>query len=327
MKNLLASLIKPRAWVAKLLLALAVALFFGLGFMDYLEPIRQFLDSDTLSFYLVDTRFSVYLILKALLTLIAVFWLAGIAAEFGETRVNAMQGIKASNRSLMVKILQILVYFVAITVGLNVMGFDLTSLTIFSGAVGIGVGFGLQKIASNFISGLILLFEKSIEEDDLVEMGDGTFGFVRHTGARYTLIETPDSCEVMIPNEDFITNRVTNWTYTNKTGRVEIMVGVSYSSDTDKAMELMLEAARSHPRGSSTHEPVCFMREFADNSINILLQFWVEDVTLGRYEPKSDVMRTILKSFREQGIEIPFPQRDLHIRSGGVYIKPEGETE
>ncbi len=309
------TILKPKSWIAIVLILLATAAFFGLGFLDYLEPIIGFLNSDQLSFQLGEMRFSAYLLLRAFFTIILVFWLAGIVSQVVSSRINAIKRIKSSNRSLVVKTVQIIIYFAAATVALDVFGFDLTTLTIFSGAVGIGVGFGLQKIASNFISGIILLFEKSIEDGDLVELSDNTFGFIRHTGARYTLLETPDGREVMIPNEDFMTSRVTNWTYTNKQGRIEIFVGISYSSDVDLAMEIMLEAARAHPRCAPDPVPVCFVRQFADSSINLLLQFWVEDVTLGRYEPQSDVMRAIWRNFKTKGIEIPFPQQDVHLKT------------
>lgn len=317
MQQFFKAILNPKAWVAVFILVIATAAFLGLGFLDYLEPVSAFLDSDKLSFKIGEMRFSAYLIIKALVTIIIVFWVAGITSQFASNRVNSIKRIKSSNRSLIVKSVQILIYFAAGTIALDVFGFDLTTLTIFSGAVGIGIGIGLQKIASNFISGIILLFEKSLEDDDLVELSDGTFGFIRHTGARYTLVETHDGREVMIPNEDFITSRVTNWTYSNKKGRIEILVGVSYGSDTDLAIQLMLEAAREHDRCAKDPEPVCFMREFADSSINLLLQFWVDDVTLGRYEPQSDVMRAIWRLFRENNIEIPFPQRDVHMRNTG----------
>jgi small-conductance mechanosensitive channel len=317
MQAIIQAILNPRAWVAVLLIFAATAAFFGLGFLDYLEPVAAFLDSEQLSFKIGDMRFSAFLLIKALITIMVVFWIAGIISQFASKRINAFGKIKSSNRSLIVKSLQILIYFAAATIALDVFGFDLTTLTIFSGAVGIGVGIGLQKIASNFISGIILLFEKSLEDDDLIELTDGTFGFIRHTGARYTLVETHDGREVMIPNEDFITSRVTNWTYSNKKGRIEIMVGVSYGSDVDLAIDLMLEAARGNARCARDPEPVCYMREFADSSINLLLQFWVDDVTLGRYEPQSDVMRAIWKSFRENDIEIPFPQRDIHMKNVG----------
>lgn len=315
MKSIFVSLLKPKAWIAKLLIIAAFVGFYALGFLDYLEPIRRFLESESLSFSLADKRFSAYLLINGTLTLILIFWVASIAADFAEKRMASFKSIKSSNRALIVKTVQTLLYFVAATVGLNVLGFDLTTLSIFSGAVGIGVGFGLQKIASNFISGIILLFEKSIEEDDLVELSNGTVGFVKRTGARYTLLETPDSREVMVPNEDFVTNHVTNWTYTNTQGRIEFMVGISYNCDVDLAIELALQAASSHPRCLNDPKPVCFLREFGDNSINLLLQFWVGDVTKGRFEPQSDVMRAVWRLYKENGISIPFPQRDVHIIS------------
>lgn len=308
------SFLTPRLSAAILILVIAATGFLGLGFLNYLEPFVIFLDSENLSFKVGEMRFSAYLVIKALVTIVIVFWIAGILSQFVANRVNAIKKIKSSNRSLIVKTFQILIYFLAATVALDVFGFDLTTLTIFSGAVGIGVGIGLQKIASNFISGIILLFEKSLEEDDLIELADGTFGFIRHTGARYTLVQTHDGREVMIPNEDFITSRVTNWTYSNKKGRVEIVVGVAYGSDIDTAIDLMLQAAKDNLRCTHDPAPVCFLREFADSSITLLLQFWVDDVTLGRFEPQSDVMRAIYKSFNTSGIEIPFPQRDLHIK-------------
>lgn len=318
MKNMFMRFLKPRAWVSKLLVVLLLAVFLGLGFLDYLEPIRVFLDADNLSFYVGDMRFSAYLLVKALFSLVLIFWLANIASHFVETHVRSLSTIKSSNRAIITKTLQILIYFAAATIGLNVLGFDLTTLTIFSGAVGIGVGFGLQKISSNFISGIILLFEKSIEDDDLVELADGTVGFIRRTGARYTLLETHDGKEMMIPNEDFITSHVTNWTYSNTKGRIDIHIGVSYDSDIERAMELIIDAAKSHSRCIDDPAPVCVMREFADNSINLLLQFWVADVTQGRYGPQSDVMRIIWRSFKENNIQIPFPQRDVHIKSSEI---------
>ena len=209
----------------------------------------------------------------------------------------------------------VVVYFLAFLFALGVLGIDLTALTVFSGAVGIGVGFGLQKIASNFISGIILLFEKSVEEGDLVELSDGIAGFVRETGARYTLIETFEGHEVMVPNEDFITNRVTNWTFSNSRGRIDINIGVSYGSDLDKVATLLVEAANGHPRCSQSPAAECFLVDFGDNSVNFTLYFWVDDVIEGRKRPRSDVLFAIWRKFKENDIEIPFPQRDLHIKN------------
>ncbi len=235
--------------------------------------------------------------------------------DFLRSVLISIKGVKAGNKEILNKAFQILFYFLAFIISLDVLGIDLKTLTIFGGAVGIGIGFGLQKITSNFISGIILLFEKSVRNNDLVELADGVFGYVRHTGARYTLIETFEGREVMIPNEDFITNRVVNWTYKNKEARIRLDVGVSYDSDIEKARDLILEAAKEHPRCVTVPKPQCFLREFADSSVSFLLFFWVADVTKGRFETQSDVMRAIWKKFKENNITIPFPQRDIHIKN------------
>lgn len=308
-------LFKPRVWVAKLLIAVYILFFLSFGFLDIFNPVRDFLSSEALSFKIGATSISVYLMLKAILTIVVLFWVAHVFSSFFEGRVKKIKNVRSNSKALMVKAVQIVTYFVAIVTGLNVLGIDLTALAVFSGAIGIGLGFGLQKITSNFISGLILLFEKSVEVDDLVELSDGIAGFVKKTNARYTLIETLDSKEIMIPNEDFITSRVVNLTYSHKRGRVDVSLGVSYGSNLEQVKEIMLEAARSHPRCSTDIEPVCYLREFADSSVNFLLFFWVDDVTQGRYGPKSDVMFIIWNKFKEHNIEIPFPQQDVHIKN------------
>ena len=195
------------------------------------------------------------------------------------------------------------------------LGIDLKVLAIFSGAIGIGIGFGLQKITSNFISGLILLFEKSVKSDDLVELASGAYGFVRHIGARYTLVATHEGKEIMVPNEDFITGRVTNCTFSNKKGRIEISIGISYESDIEKAMDLILESAKEYSGCLDDPGPSCFLREFADSAINCVLFFWVLDVREGILKHKSNIMRSIWRKFKEHDIVIPYPQRDIHVRN------------
>ena len=309
------SLLKPKAWIAKLLLLLVVFSFFASGFLGYLAPVQSFLNSDTMSFSVGETQFSAYILVRAATIIILLFWLAGIISDFGEARLKKLKNVKASNRALIIKALQILIYFVAFLVALDMLEIDLTGLAIFSGAIGIGLGIGLQKIASNFISGIILLFEKTIVEDDLIELEDGTSGFVRHTGARYTLIETFENREIMIPNEDFITNRMTNWTYSNTLGRIDIQVGVSYKSDIKKAHDLILEAAKEHPKCSEKVSPDCFLEEYGDSAVMFTLYFWVDNIIEGRKKPKSEVMFAIWDKFEANGIEIPFPQRDVHVKN------------
>lgn len=311
------SLLKPKAWITKLLLFLVVVGFFVTGFLGYLVPVQEFLSSDAMSFRVGETQFSAYLIAKATAIIILLFWLAGLVSDFGEARLKQLKNVKASNRSLIIKALQVLIYFVAFLVALDLLEIDLTGLAIFSGAIGIGVGIGLQKIASNFISGIILLFEKTIVEDDLIELEDGTAGYVRHTGARYTLIETFENREIMVPNEDFITHRMTNWTYTNTLGRIDITIGVSYDSDLKKAHALMIEAATEHPKCSTQQPPDCFLEDYGDSSVVFTLYFWVDNIIEGRKKPKSDVMFAIWDKFEENDIHIPFPQRDVHVKNIG----------
>lgn len=297
------------------LVATLILLVLTFSFFGYLDPIKKLLASESLTFEIGKFSISVYQVLKGFMALIILFWLVGIILNLGETRLKQLRKIKASNRALLIKAFQVTVYFLAFLIGLDVLGIDLTALTVFGGAVGIGLGFGLQKITSNFISGLILLFEKSVEAGDLVEIGNGTMGFVKQTGARYTLIETFESREIMIPNEDFITNQVTNWTFSNSQGRIDITIGVSYGSNLDKVSALIVEAAKEHPRCATEPKPECFLENFGDSSINFTLYFWVDDIIAGRKRPRSDVLFTIWRKFKKHNIEIPFPQRDLHIKN------------
>lgn len=317
MKNIF--LFKPETHLSRWMIGLLVIVVLILGALNYLDPVKEFLDSEAMTLKLGSFSISLYHFLKAVLALIVLFWTAGIISAAGEKYIRGLKSIKASNRALLIKGFQTLIYFIMFMMGLDLLGIDLTAFAVLGGAIGIGIGFGLQKITSNFISGLILLFEKSVEEGDLVELSDGTAGYIRNTGARYTLLETFDSREVMIPNEDFITNRVTNWTFTNNQGRIEITVGVSYDSDLDKVKELILEAAKEHPRCSKKKDVDCFLTNFGNSSIDFLLYFWVDDVIDGRLGPKSDVMFSIWRKFKEHKIEIPFPQMDLHVKNPELF--------
>jgi small-conductance mechanosensitive channel len=318
MNKFWALLLKPQVWIAKVLLFFLLVGFISLEFLDYLQPIKLFLDSEDLSFSIGETRFSAYLMIKAIITIIMFFLLTGIVSDFGEKRIKSIKGIHSSNKALINKAFHIFIYFIGFMIGLNVLGIDLTAFAIFSGAIGIGIGFGLQKITSNFISGLILLFEKSIENGDMVELSDGTYGLIRKTSARYTLLETFEGREMMIPNEDFIINRVTNWTFNNRKGRLQIDIGVAYESDIEKARELILEAAKEFPGSIDDPKPACYLKEFADSSVNFMLFFWLADVSKGRYQAKNDVMLSIWKKFKENNISIPYPQRDIHIKNPEV---------
>jgi small-conductance mechanosensitive channel len=196
---------------------------------------------------------------------------------------------------------------------MQTFGINLTALSVFGGALGVGLGFGLQKIASNFISGLILLFEKSIEPNDLIELADGTTGFIRRTKARYTLLETQDGRDVLIPNEEFISHRVISWTHSDKHARAEILVTISYGCDVNLARQIMLDAANSHPKRAQSRPSLCVLHQFKDFGIELLLYFWVADIVDGRLEPRGEIMQTIMERFNANGITIPYPQRELRV--------------
>ena len=326
-KSIWISFLKPKGITAKWLVFLAMAGVLALGASGHFEIVKAYTDTEALSLTMGDYTVSLYQVMKGAFILALVFWTAAIVSDVFENRINKFSRLRAANRALINKIAQIGIYFVAFLMGLDIIGIDLTTLTVFSGALGIGLGFGLQKIASNFISGIILLMEKSVEQGDLIELADGTFGFVRKARARYTLIETFDSREILVPNEDLITNRVTNWTLTNTKGRIEATIGVSYNSDIEKARDIILEAARAHPRCSADQAPRCYLRGFGDSSVDFTLHFWIDDVTAGRWEPQSEVMFTIWHKFKENNIEIPFPQRDLHLKTPDISAEVLGKIK
>lgn len=316
-----------------LLLALVLIVLSGLFLFGPFEALRSWLEQTSWMVPAVDYEISLWKIVYGSVAVIFVFLGAVVLSRLIASALGRVDSLGASNRTLLIKAAQIAVYALLFLIMLDLLGIDLTTLTVFGGALGIGIGFGLQKITSNFISGIILLSEKSVEQDDLLELDDGTFGFVRETSTRYTLLETFDGKEILVPNEDLITSRVVNWTYTKPNGRVQIDVGVSYESDITLARDLMLAAATEHPRCSTEPAPQCFLIAFADSSVNFTLYFWLDDITKGRRGPQSEVMFAIWDKFAENDITIPFPQRDLHVKNwpadnaAQTAAKTEAESE
>jgi small-conductance mechanosensitive channel len=205
-------------------------------------------------------------------------------------------------------------YTLAIIIILGGLGIDLSNLAWFSGAVGLGLGFGLQKVISNLVSGFIILADKSIKPGDVVQVGE-TYGWINHLGSRYISVVTRDAVEYLIPNEDFITGQVINWSYSNELVRLKIPVGIAYGSDLELAMQLMLEAARAVPRVLLEPEPSCRLMGFGDSSINFQLRIWINDPPKGIHGVESEIFLEVWKKFQEHGIEIPFPQRVLYHKS------------
>ncbi len=272
------------------------------------------------SFTIGKFDITVYWVIKAIVIACFILWFGKILGLNAERYIRYNTNFSRTTQELVIKLFDITLYAILFLIILNMMGIDLTALTVFGGALGVGLGFGLQKIASNFVSGIILLSEKSININNLIEMDDGVFGYVRKLGARASVVETFDGKEVMVPNEDFITSRVANLTHSSNKGRIDVAVGVSYNTDLKLAYDLILSSATEYESASqeTDFEPKCFLSEFADSSVNFRLTFWLDDVTKGRWRAKSDVLFTIWDKFKQHNIEIPFPQRDIHIKQGSL---------
>lgn len=295
-------------FIAIVIVPITILNLFGLW-----SPFAAYLNG--IIFEIGKLKISLYQLLKTSFIVITLFRFTKFITKIGEQRLRKLRQLKVSDKILIIKVIQVITYFVILLIALDLLGIDITALAVFSGALGVGLGFGLQKVTSNFISGIIILLEKSIEVDDLVELNDGTYGIIKRTGARYMLIETSQGKEVLVPNEDFITQRVTNWTYTSHKCRVEIPVNVAYNTDLELAKNVILEAIRSCSKVIKTPEPLCYLKEFGANSINFLALFWIEDVIKGKYEPQNEVLFAIWKSFKKNNIEMPYPQMDVHIKN------------
>lgn len=290
------------AWLA----STVIVIMSSLEVAGLLQPIAAYLDS--LALVAGKVRLSALGIIHGFVILVVVLWSAGSLSRMAETHIHRVQSLSYNARELLVKLLKLLIYIAAFLITLNAMGIDLTVLAVFGGALGVGIGLGLQKITSNFVSGVTLLLENSIKIGDLIEIG-GLTGTVRQLNARYAMIETADGRELLVPNEQLITSQVSNWTYSNERGRAEIHVTIPHDSDAELARKLMLECACAHPRCMSKPSPECFLQEFTPHGLTLVLHFWVADVKAGKLGPQSDVMFAILGKFREHNIQFAAPPK------------------
>jgi small-conductance mechanosensitive channel len=258
--------------------------------------------------------------------LVAVFWISSRTKRFLFNRVLAQSGLDRALQYAIAQIIANVVLVVGVLIVLENTGIHLGALTVFAGAVGVGVGFGLQNIASNFISGLVILAERPITIGDRVEVA-GITGQVHQIRARSTVIRTNDNIMMIVPNTKFIDSPVTNWTYGDPRVRFRIPVGVAYGSDISKVREALLAAGRENPNTLKDPAPSVFLKKFGDNSIDFQLVVWSSEMSARPSRYRSDLNFAIEQKFREAGIEIAFPQRDLHIRDGVLKIQNVGEQE
>jgi small-conductance mechanosensitive channel len=283
----------------------------ALHLLGLLQPAMDALDA--LAFNFGDTRVSALLTLKVIilsaLYILLALWVAGLV----DSQLQKSQHINASMKVGLSKVNKVLLLTVAILAALTEAGLNLSSLTIFGGALGVGLGFGLQKIVSNFISGFILLGDRSIKPGDIITVGDN-FGWVRELRARYIVVRNRDGVETLIPNENLVTTDVINWSYSDRKVRLRIPVQVSYDDDPEQAMQLMEEAAQECSRVLKDPAPACRLIEFADSGIALELRVWFTDPQQGVGNIRSEVNVAIWRAFKKAGITIPYPQRDVHLR-------------
>ena len=288
-------------------------IYAALYFLGLVQTTEQLLDKIAID--LGDFHLSALLILKVLIVTAVLFVLARLISTTTTKRIRQNDEISPSMQVLMVKFLQVILYGFAFFIGLKATGFDLTGLAVLSGAIGIGLGFGLQKVVSNLVSGIIILLDKSIKPGDVISLGE-TFGWINTLGARYASVVTRDGKEYLIPNEDLITNQVVNWSHTNDFVRLDIFFGTAYHDDPHKVRALAREAAGGVDRVLTTRPPVCHIVGFGDSSVDYILRFWIIDPTDGLTNIRGNVYLALWDAFKENDISIPFPQREIKILEG-----------
>ncbi|MGR3782065.1 MAG: mechanosensitive ion channel family protein [Albimonas sp.] len=267
---------------------------------------------DGVAVTVAERRVSLLTAARGLLALIALIWLARWALAVLRRRLAGIEEISPSMRVLTEKVSAFAIFLAAAAAALNVAGFDLTSLAVFSGAIGLGVGFGLQKVVSNLVSGVILLVDKSIKPGDVISLGE-TFGWISGLNARYVSVVTRDGREYLIPNEDLITGQVVNWSYSSELVRLDVTFGVAYASDPHAVRRIAVAAAKGVTRVSHDPAPVCHVTAFGDSSVDFVLRFWIHDPAQGLTNVRGAVFLALWDAFQAEGIEIPFPQRDVRI--------------
>jgi small-conductance mechanosensitive channel len=306
--RLTTAMLKDSNWAR--LLSVTAWLIAALHILNLLIPVINLLDQ--LAIDLGGVRISMLLLIKGVIVFAVLLKLASTGSSLLEKRILSFEELTPSVQVLLSKALKITLLAVAVIVALSSLGINLSAFAFIGGAIGVGVGFGLQKVVSNLVSGVILLLDRSIKPGDVIAIGS-TYGRIQSLGARYVSVTTRDRTEYLIPNEDLITTQVINWSFSDKLVRLKIIVGVSYDSDIHEVMRLMVESAAKITRVLTSPKPVCQLKNFGDNSIDMELRIWISDPENGISNVSSAVRVAIWDLFKANGIEIPFPQRDVHI--------------
>lgn len=300
--NLLRMLVRYSGWV-----------WVTLSILNLTDDTISVLDS--FAFNIGETRISLWLTLQAIAMLAVLMAGARFLSGSASTTIKKNTDISPSMQVLAIKFLQVVLYGAAFFIGLRAVGVDLTGLAVLSGAIGVGLGFGLQKVVSNLVSGIIILLDKSIKPGDVISLGE-TFGWIQSLGARYVSVVTRDGKEYLIPNEDLITGQVVNWSHSNDFVRLDIFFGTAYEDDPHRVRAIAIAAANSVSRVLSFKPPVCHIVGFGDSSVDYILRFWIQDPTAGLTNIRGDVFLALWDAFKENGISIPFPQREVKVLPG-----------
>jgi small-conductance mechanosensitive channel len=310
------AVLRTIAWLAWIAVALHVVGLLG-DVIDALDAVGFTVGAS-------KQRVTPLLVLQALaalfLTLTVAMWLSRIS----ETRLMASSQVEMSTRIVLSKLVRLSALFIAVMIALPMVGIDITTLSIFSGALGVGLGFGLQKIASNYVSGFIVLLDRSLRIGDIVTV-DGRRGEVVAIESRYTVIKGLDGVESIIPNEKLITDSVNHHTYSDPQVSVQVAVSVSYESDIPKALALLLECARRQPRIIDNPAPAAVVKQLSDSGVDLTLITWIADPNRGEGELRSALLIDIVRTFKASGIEIPYPRRDVRLIATGA--TPENPME
>jgi len=298
-------------------ISLSAWLVAALSIIGQLDSTIEMLDS--VSVVLGGLRLTPLLVIKLALLLIVALWLTNIASNFAESRISRSTDLTPSIQVLLVKMIRLGLLVVAVAIALSAVGINLSALAVFSGAVGVGIGIGLQKIVANFISGIILLADKSVKPGDLVTIGDSS-GRISAMKTRYISVAAGDGREFLIPNEDLVTQKVTNWTYTDKNTLVKVNFGTNYDADPRQVCRLAIEIAAAAPRAIKSRTPNCILLEFAEAGMKFSLTFWIADPD-GMDNVKSDVMLALWEAFKREGIRVPYPVREIRVRGGALPVE------
>src|SRR6195952_5870625 len=299
------------------LVSLSAWLVAALSIIGQLDPAIEALDS--VSIVLGGLRLTPLLLIKLAVLLAVALWVTNIASNFVEGRITRSGDLTPSIQVLLIKMIRLGLMIFAVAAVMSAVGINLSALAIFSGAAGVGIGFGLQKIVANFISGIILLADKSVKPGDLVTIGDST-GRINEMKTRYISVAAGDGREFLIPNEDLVTQRVVNWTYTDKNTLVKVSFGTNYDADPRLVCKLAIEIAAAAPRALKSKPPNCILVEFAEHGMKFSMTFWIADPD-GMDNVKSDVMLALWEAFKREGIKVPYPVRELLIRGGALPIE------